>query len=213
MHVNFCLFIVLFCWVLHVNLVSNMFFTVSQLYQLFITMATAQQAVITPRMSSTSVLTAGCASTTRQWRSSTSTRWWSRLPSAPPTCCTTAASTCCRHTRQRTHKYSNMSTNTKPTRSNGTHWQYSTSARHKHNKLMNRNTAQLVLLQDFFLFLPPDPAVLRTSFSSTLFLVSFFLFGRRETSCIHKCFPVTALFSLHHGCVCFFVFFPILSYF
>lgn len=43
-----------------------------------------------------------------------------------------------------------------------------------HTKLMNRNTAQLVLLQDFPLLPSCLPAFLRTSFSNTFFLVSFF---------------------------------------
>lgn len=73
--------------------------------QLSITMGTARQAVTTPRMSSTLGSTAGCALTTRRWRSSASTRCWSRLQSAPPTCFTTAVSTCCRRTRTSRHSH------------------------------------------------------------------------------------------------------------
>lgn len=191
----------------HLNIMPqilfNSFFLVSQLTQLSITMGTVRQVVITPRMSSTLVLTAGCALTTRRWRSSTSTTWWSRLQSAPPTCCTTAVSTCCRHAHiptytqifRRIHKH-----NTYMLRLLSLKVQY-IHTWHKHTKLMNRNTAQLVLLQDFPISSYPVPAFLRASFSSTLLLVSFFHFRRRETSCIHNCFPVTALFSLHHCCV------------
>lgn len=57
------------------------------------------------------------------------------------------------------------------------------------HKLMNRNTAQLVLL--ILLLVPPFPAFLRTSFSNTFSLS----LGRRETCCIHTDFPVTALSS------------------
>lgn len=63
---------------------------------------------------------------------------------------------------------------------------------------MNRNTAQLVLLQDFPL-LPSCPRFPENQLFQHLFpLVSFFFFffGGRETSCIHKDFPVTALSSL-----------------
>lgn len=124
-------------------------------------MGTARQAVITPRMSSTLVLTAGCASTTRRWRSSTSTRWWSRLQSAPLTCCTTAASTCCRHTHH-THPdiYASIPEyihkHTKHTCSKCTRLTVHVHVIQTHTKLTNRNTAQLVLLQDFPL-LPSCP--------------------------------------------------------
>ncbi len=76
-----------------------------------ITMGTVPQVATTLQMSSTSVWTAGCALMTRRWRSSISIRWWSRLQSALPTCCTTVMWTCCRnHTR--THKHTRVHLNT-----------------------------------------------------------------------------------------------------
>lgn len=154
-------------------------FSFLSLNQLSITMGTVRQAVITPRMSSTLGSTAGCALTTRQWRSSTSTRCWSRLQSAPPTCCTTAVSTCCRHAHKRTSRHTRRNT-----------WKYSQThinihaqnalvdirvhlhMTRTHTKLMNRNTAQLVLLQDFPL--PPScPRFPENQLFQRLFLVSF----------------------------------------
>lgn len=60
---------------------------------------------------------------------------------------------------------------------------------------MNRNTAQLVLLQDFPL-LPSCPRFPENQLFRHLFPCLLFLCGRREASCIHKDFPVTALSSL-----------------
>lgn len=62
--------------------------------QLSIITETARPVATTLRTSSKSGSTAGYASTTRPSKWSTSTRWWSRRPSAQPTSCTTAASTC-----------------------------------------------------------------------------------------------------------------------
>lgn len=51
---------------------------------------------------------------------------------------------------------------------------------------MNRNTAQLVLLQDFPLLPSCLPAFLRTSFSNTFFLVSFFCLEEEKQAAFTK---------------------------
>ncbi|MEQ2281262.1 hypothetical protein AMECASPLE_028493 [Ameca splendens] len=70
---------------------------------------------------------------------------------------------------------------------------------------MNRNTARLVLLQDFPL-LPSCPCFPENQLFQHLFpchLFFFFYFRRRKASCIHKDFPVTALSFLFTTAVCF----------
>lgn len=160
------------------------FSTFLQLHQLCITMETVRQAVITPRMSSTSVLTAGCALTTRQWRSSTSTRWWSRLQSAPPTCCTTVASTCCRHTRtsQRTCKIPWIYSQTHTEHASSMHSltvHLHTTQTHKTNEQEHCLTCSLARFSSSSLLSPLswEPAF-PTPFLSPFFLLLFWRRGK-----------------------------------
>lgn len=70
---------------------------------------------------------------------------------------------------------------------------------------MNRNTAQLVLLQDFPL-LPSCPCFPENQLFQHLFLVSFFFWKKRNKLHSQKKFPVTALSSLCTTAVFFFLF-------
>ena len=163
---------------------TNVIILVFEFHQLSITMETAQQAVITPLMSSTLVLTAGCVLTTRQWRSSTSTRWWSRLQSAPPTCCTTAALTCCIHTHPYTCK--NTEKKEKKKRTTNTH----TNMLKVHSLTIHLHITQMytpnwwtgtlpnLLSCKIFLFVPLNPISWEPAFPTpfSLFTIVFLFF-------------------------------------
>lgn len=142
-------------------------------------MGTVQQAVITPRMSSTLGSTAGCALTTRRWRSSTSTSCWSRLQSVPPTCCTTAVSTCCRHAHKRTsrhtrRKYLNIFTDAHEHTCSKCTWHESTSTHDTHTHQTNEQEhCPTCSLARFFLFFPSCPCFPENQLFQRLFLVSF----------------------------------------
>lgn len=179
-------------------------------------MGTVRQEVITPQMSSTLVLTAGCALTTRSWKSSASTTWWSRLQSAPPTCCTTAALTCCSHTntQSRTHTHPSLHTcrNTwthsqtpsKHTRSKCTCWKYSTSLHHTNTHQINEQEHCPTCSLARFSSSSPVPAFLKTSLSNTFFLVPFFFLEEEKQAAFTKislwlrsllCAPLLFFFS------------------
>lgn len=128
-----------------------------------ITMGTVPQVATTLQMSSTSVWTAGCALMTRRWRSSISIRWWSRLQSALPTCCTTVMWTCCRnHTRTLKHSQHTRT------------FKHTFTFRHAHNLTHTQPRVSTETLPNFTIVLFPSTLLFqRASFSNFFFPVYF----------------------------------------